>query len=335
MKNITSLMLSLGLLAGALESKAWFDYGVVYCDANTNGVMDLGDVPVPSVLVAVTNLSGTYSNASWTTAEGEFLIDIPATVDSYIDYIVPETLPVGTVQTLPAFHAFAASGTPEVYTNNFLIVNQACVVPPPPPAATNVCWLTGGGGVSMGTSKREHSFAGTVSPGCKSKGSGGSWTEIWLSGKLQFKSLQIEVVNCGNVVDYPPGSSSPPTPYNFIEFQGVGKLFGLAGNKTNYGLVYFYARAEDLGEPGRLLDRYYFRAYDSDGHTLLLVSATPDNPSLISPVRISSGNLQMHACKNRTTGDSKAKQEQKGKGQKKQKSQGGQMNNNASSGKHK
>jgi hypothetical protein len=106
----------------------------------------------------------------------------------------------------------------------------------------------------------------------------------------------MEVVNCGNVPGH-QGSSSPKTPFSFIEFQGVGTLSGIAGNKADYGAVHFFARAEDLGEPGKGVDRLYLRVFDGSGNTLLLISAHPGNPLDVAPVVISTGNLQMHSCK--------------------------------------
>src|SRR5689334_15380179 len=52
------------------SAQAAIDFGRVLCDANLSGMIDSGDVPVQSVLVVVTNLSGTFSNANWTTSEG-------------------------------------------------------------------------------------------------------------------------------------------------------------------------------------------------------------------------------------------------------------------------
>jgi hypothetical protein len=78
MKKLGLSIVVCGVLSGgALNANAWLKFGVVYCDANTNGLIDAGDVPVQSVLVVVTNTSGAFSNASWTTAEGVFLVQLP------------------------------------------------------------------------------------------------------------------------------------------------------------------------------------------------------------------------------------------------------------------
>src|SRR5437588_13115276 len=98
MKSSIASSLWLGLLivgASTATSHAWQKMGHVYCDANRNGVIDSGDVPMPGLLVVVTNVSGTFSNASWTGNDGFFIMQLPSRADSYVDYIHPLTLPRG------------------------------------------------------------------------------------------------------------------------------------------------------------------------------------------------------------------------------------------------
>jgi len=289
-----SVLVSTG---GLLDSHAWVKVGNVYCDVNTNGIIDGGDLPVQSVLVVVTNQSGTFSNASWTTTDGLFVIDLPDAPDQYVDYIHPNTLPSGTAQVLPSFSYFATTADQSSVTNNFLIENPACNLDGPPPPTNSNCWLTGGGTIAAGRGQPLHSFGGVVNPGCSSTAAGGgNWNDIAHAAKLHFKGLEIHVVDCGNVPGYPPGSTSPRSPNNFIDFRGVGTLKGISGNKADYGVVYFSAHAEDLGEPGKAVDRLYLRVYDAAGTTLLLVSANPANPLVVAPVTIATGNLQIHPC---------------------------------------
>lgn len=293
MKSLYSLI-ALLLLGSALNSNAWVKLGNVYCDANTNGVIDAGDSPVQSVLVVVTNISGTFSNASWTTAEGFFIVGLQSTPDTYADFILPATLPPGTTAVLPVFNTFTITND-TIITNNFLIENSNCVSVP----STNSgqCWLTGGGTIKSGKGKPLYVFGGAVNPGCNSNAAGGgNWNVIDSTQKLHFKGLSIQVVDCGNVPGV-NGSTSPKSPFSFIEFQGVGTLRGIAGNKTDYGAVQFFGHAEDLGEPGKGVDRLYLRVFDGSGNTLLLISATPSSPLDIAPVTISTGNLQIHPCK--------------------------------------
>src|SRR5215475_12233891 len=103
--SLTALL----LLGSALNSHAWTKLGNVFCDANTNGIIDTGDSPVQSVLVVVTNTSGTFSNASWTTAEGFFIVGLPEVPDTYVDFILAATLPEGTTAVLPVFNTFTVT----------------------------------------------------------------------------------------------------------------------------------------------------------------------------------------------------------------------------------
>jgi hypothetical protein len=293
MKSLYSLT-ALLLLGSALNSNAWTKLGNVYCDANMDGIIDTGDSPVQSVLVVVTNTSGTFSNASWTTAEGFFIVALPEVPGTYVDFIHPATLPPGTTAVLPIFNTFTVTNETTV-TNNFLIENTNCVSVPP--GTNGQCWLTGGGTIKSGNGKPLFNFGGVVNPGCSpTAAGGGNWNIIDSTQKLHFKGLTIQVVDCGNVPGV-NGSTSPQTPFSFIEFQGVGTLTGVGGNNADFGAVQFFAHAEDLGEPGKGVDRLYFRVFDGLGNTLLLISATPSSPLDIAPVTISTGNLQMHPCK--------------------------------------
>jgi hypothetical protein len=178
-----------------------------------------------------------------------------------------------------------------------------------PPDEALACWLTGGGTkfeAAIGAWLAEHgpseSFGGNVFPSCDpDPGNGGSWTHISHGRKLHFHGTDIETVNCGNVAGIPPGSESPVTPVNFIEFQGFGTLKGIHGNKVDHGTVFFFARAEDRNEPGSKgakagaqVDRYFLHVFDANGNTLLLIDGDA-NPSTVDPVTITGGNLQMHA----------------------------------------
>ncbi len=137
-----------------------------------------------------------------------------------------------------------------------------CIGATPPPVSNNKCWLTGGGTIKAGRGQPVFTFAGVINPGCNGKApKGGSWTVVAHAAKLQFKAVHIDVLNCGNLPNVPPGSRSPKTPFNYIDFQGVGTLKGIAGSHADYGLVQFSARACDLGEPGKN-DRLYLRIYD-------------------------------------------------------------------------
>src|SRR4051812_4870805 len=149
-KFLKAILLTISITSLSLTpARAWIKVGNVYCDANTNGVIDAADAPVQSVLVVVTNVSGTFSNSSWTTAEGLFVIQLPDQPDQYVDFVHPATLPSGTTTVLPLFHSFATVTNQTVITNNFLIENPGCVGSTPP-QTNGACWLTGGGTIRSG-----------------------------------------------------------------------------------------------------------------------------------------------------------------------------------------
>jgi len=276
--------------AAANTSRAWFAAGTIFCDADQDGVISSNDVPFPGILVLVTNVSGTFSNAAWSGADGFFIVQLPETNDSYVETLVPETLPPdsGILFPVPPLYSFSLDTNNQIFFGDWLINNPAC--------QSGGCWMTGGG--TFGTGKKpDHSFGGNVFPGCSSTaGQGGNWNDIAHKLKLHFQGTVITTVRCGNVVGIPPGSDSPESPFNFIEFEGTGTLKGIAGNQTNYGPVAFFARAEDRAEPGKGIDRYYLRVFTPDGTTQLLVSGDPLNPTNVVTVPISTGNFQIHPC---------------------------------------
>lgn len=174
------------------------------------------------------------------------------------------------------------------------------------------CWLTGGGakfsplaGINVAEHGPKVSFGGNVNPSCSPEpGMGGQWTHVDHQLKLFFQGTQVVVDECGNIIEeppFPPGSTSPVTPYNYIEFSGTGRLRGIAGNNPQPplpDLVCFEARAEDRNEPGSSgnregsrIDRYYLRVFacgDVSKTPLLMLGA----PGV--PITITDGNLQLH-----------------------------------------
>ena len=167
------------------------------------------------------------------------------------------------------------------------------------------CWLTGGG--LKGTDGFGHlnSFGGNINPGCSpTAGDGGNWNDVNHTAGLHFSGRAVEVVRCGNVEGIPPGSESPVTPVNFIEFTGTGWVKGVAGNEADYPLVYFWGHYEDREEPGSggqpdplYRDRYFLHVYtnpaDPNGSTVMLVDQDAD-PTTMDPIVVDHGNLQMH-----------------------------------------
>jgi len=180
------------------------------------------------------------------------------------------------------------------------------------------CWLTGGGAkfsqtlnLYVAEHTRRHNFGGNVYPGCSpTSGDGGQWNHVDEDLRLHFQGFTIVVDRCGNVDGIPPGSDSPETPFNFIEFHGTGRVQGIKGNKTKHDPAYFFARCEDRNEPGSrgqrdgaFKDRYFLHVYtnpsDPAGSTVILVDLD-GNAATVDPVTITDGNLQIHisSCDN-------------------------------------
>ncbi len=319
MRSLIGLLpASLMFFASLAPCYAWHKSGKVFCDANVNGVIDEDDVPVQGVLVVVTD-GANFTGSAVTAEDGSYYIQLKDTPDTYTAYLDPNTLPKGTTAVDPQTETFTTSGaTPSFENNNFLIRSRSCV--------PNVCWLTGGGaivdpdlGIPVAEIRPKNNngkvpdiaFGGNVYPGCSpTAGDGGSWNHINRDLKLHFHGTTIQVVRCGNIDDpnVPPGSDSPKTPFNFIEFQGVGWLKGIHGNKVDATIVYFFARCEDRNEPGSkgahdgaLVDRYYLRvAADANPDTLPIILIGSGNPPTkegdpdVVPVPITDGNLQLH-----------------------------------------
>jgi len=278
-----------GLLLGSLlTANAWHQTGFVFCDANGNGGIDPGDIGIQGVLVVVTNVSGTYSNAAWTGNDGSYTVQLSDLADSYRTFIRPDTLPAGTTAVLPVLASFSTTDAMRVVTNLFLISNPACGAPAK-------CWMTGGGTIDDGTGQPIYSYGGVVNPGCSAiAAGGGNWNVIWHPAALHFKGISIEVLNCGNLPGYTAGSSSPKTPFNYIDFQGVGTLTGIENNHADFGAVFFAGRAVDLKDGGKNTDLLYLRVWDASGNVLLLISADPSHPQNVAGTPVSTGNLQLH-----------------------------------------
>jgi len=328
MKKIFNLLRNTSLiltLAAAITAHGWDTSGFVLCDANQNGIIDTNDVVVPGVLVVVTNLSGTFSNAAWTTfQEGYYFLDLPDQPDTYVEYLHPLTLPENSVIVLPpgGTYPFTLDNTNQnTFQGSFLLSNSACITitdtnPPPPPGTNvNVCCVTASGSIKDSGGVVQHKFAGAVFPPCKANSSQvGVWTDTAVQWGLCLKGKILQVLNCGtftNTVD------DTILVGDFIEFQGSGTL------KQNgvCTAVTFFVRLEDFGAPGKNLDRYYLRVTASDNTVLLLVSADEANPLNVAPVLISSGNVRFSNCqpaenKQRGKGQDGHKQNGKGKGDK-------------------
>jgi hypothetical protein len=310
MKKLDSfLSATLLCLTMATTARASVVSGIVQCDANQNGTNDIGDIGIANAMVVVVNQNHSFSNFTFTAADGSFSLQIP-NFDPYFERQDPlsqvyeesvnaATLPPGStilspvpityIHPYPAFYIdFAADLTNVVYTSgtgtfstgNWLLSNPSC--------QSSACGISGSG-IIRGSSKRaDDSFGGTIS--LKSLPNGtrrGHWTHVAHRYNLLFQSTVVQTVSCGG------------SPANAIEFSGLGKLKGIGRNRARYSPVYFTVRAEDHGPRGRGLDRYYLHVYSPDGATLLLVSGDPSNPADIATIPLSAGNLTIGASHTR------------------------------------
>ena len=188
-KPIFTSALLLCWLGSLVTSSAWFVQGKVFCDANHNGILDVQDTALQSVLVVVTNQSGTFSNASWTAADGFFIVGVATNADSYGAYINASTVASDSIFLLPSggVWLFNVTSINNEIALNFLISSASCPAPPPP--RTNACWLTGGGIIrAAAKGQPDHSFGGVCYPGCNpTAGNGGNWNHVAHKEKLHFQ----------------------------------------------------------------------------------------------------------------------------------------------------
>ena len=301
MKRLVTLFTLVSLVVLANAAFAWHIQGHVFCDASG---LPLGGI---SIQVSSSDNAG-FTGTATSGDDGSYLITLPDGPGCYV-----ASAQVGASETVigPAgnSYAFCADDNTFEFTQDFVISSPAC--------ANEGCWLTGGGakfsaltdtflGQSNNVKKNKlFNWGGNVNPGCSpTAGDGGNWNTLDAVQKLHFHGTAIQVIRCGNVDGIPPGSTSPATPFNFIEFQGTGWVGGIQGNKASYPLVYFFGRAEDRNEPGsngqrdgagkdRLFLNVYTNAADPVGSSLILVDQDAD-PSTVDPLIISDGNLQIH-----------------------------------------
>lgn len=297
MRIILQRSLSLAaVLLSALTVHAWHLGGKVTCPERS------------AIEGAVINVSGTTAAGAYTASGvtddlGEYVVPLPDSPGSFVATLDVSSLPAGSFVVGAGSVSFTTTAQDAWPYITFVVDGTVCIPPP------GVCWFTGGGakldnllGIPTAHKGPDNSFGGNVYPGCSpTAGGGGNWNHVARDIKLHFKGTDIQVVQCGNVTPPPPpGSTSPVTPFNFIEFQGTGTLKGIQGNKADYGAVTFFARCEDRNEPGSKdsnagtgIDRYFLRVVDSGGVVRLLINGSAD-PNLVMPVEITDGNFQLH-----------------------------------------
>lgn len=250
--------------------------------------------PVEGAVVTLTTVYGTVFTDT-TDADGNYSMSV------YADTLFDATLDLSAAGgSVVALGSIATTSELVQTLDPFYVDVPGC-------EAEAKCWLTAGGakfssviGLPVAERGPAVSFGGNVNPSCDPEpGQGGQWNHLDHDQKLHFQGLAIVVDRCGNVDGIPPGSESPVTPYNFIEFHGTGVLKGIQGNKLESTPVCFEARAEDRNEPGSsgqrdgaYKDRYFVRVFDCTTSVELLVLEQTAGAG--DPITITDGNLQLH-----------------------------------------
>jgi hypothetical protein len=118
-----------GLLALGSSAFACHVSGTVYCDENTNGVVDIpGDLPIPGVTVGATSLdlgSGEYTAS--TDASGSYDIVLPTQSDRYL--VGPIGLPAGLTVVVPSGGTYTAQivvDTAQDHVDGLDVLVQGC-----------------------------------------------------------------------------------------------------------------------------------------------------------------------------------------------------------------
>jgi hypothetical protein len=279
---------------GGTKVAAWEVTGYVYCAGS--------GLPLEGVIVNVGQVGGSFTGSVTTDSAGFYALslpDVPADFSATLDLsgvgggtiVSPNPVPV----------LFSTTDTDFEKSIKWVVDSPRCT--------GLACWLTGGGakfstitGTSLAERGPQQNFGGNVNPSCDpDPGQGGQWNHVDHTAKLHFQGTIITVDRCGNVDGIPPGSESPVTPFNFIEFHGTGTLKGIKGNKVSFDTVCFVGRAEDRNEPGSSgqrdgakKDRYFIRVTDCSSGATLLELEDVLQPGASDPVTITDGNLQIH-----------------------------------------
>lgn len=270
-------------------ARAWHVEGHVFCDQT--------GLPLGGVIVNVTGATVAFSGSATTDDTGFYFVSVLDTAATYD--ISLDLSGIGGGSVISGVGSFSLTDTDFVFVDDFVVSSPGC--------QHLGCWLTGGGakfdnisGIFAAQKGPQVTFGGNVNPGCSpTAGQGGQWNHVDHNNKLFFQGTAITVDRCGNVDGIPPGSASPATPFNFIDFHGTGRLKGISGNKFNLDTACFVGHAEDRHEPGSngqndgaLKDRYRIEVTDCAGTTLLVLEDPAQTP--FPAVIITDGNLQIH-----------------------------------------
>ena len=303
MRRFTPLFLSLvASVCFAGAALACHVSGTIVCDGN--------GTPLEGIRIDLVATDGTvYERYAVSNAEGHYEIALLCEPHCYRITATPLT---GQPVVVPASgsYEFCADAS-----NGFVADGRDWRLSSPECQTTTepgLCWLTAGGvkfspitGTDLGEAPKLHNWGGNVYPSCSPyPGNGGNWNHLDNGKRLHLKGTDIHVIRCGNIDGIEPGSESPVTGVNFIEFEGTGTLKGIKGNKADYGVVHFWAHCEDRNEPGSNgqndgveKDRYFINVFtdpaDPVGTSIVLVDLD-GNAATMDPITISGGNMQLH-----------------------------------------
>lgn len=297
LRTMLPALLALTLCAGAASASHLL--GTITCAATGEPLAGI------QIQVVSTDPANPYVASGTSDATGTYYI---ALVSFPVCLQVSAVLGAGESVVSPSggTYLLCIDGSGANYTQNWVISSPSCGT------SSGACWLTGGGAKfsaitngTVGDYGKSHNWGGNVYPGCSSTaGDGGSWNDIDNNNRLHFHGTTIHVIRCGNIDGIPPGSTSPVTPFNYIEFEGTGTLKGIKGNKADFGTVHFWAHCEDRNEPGSNgqrdgagKDRYFLNVFTDPAHpaesSIYLVDNDGD-PLTMDPVTITDGNMQIH-----------------------------------------
>jgi len=291
------------LMIAAGSAFAWHVEGNVRCEGTGTAISGID--------IRIQNTDGApFDQTTTTDVNGYYFFWLPETPQCFR---LTVQLGAGMTAVDPAsgYYDFCTTNENFGFTRDFTIDSPAC-------HSEGLCWLTGGGAkystltqtnlgqIKTGNARfKVSNFGGNVYPGCSpTAGDGGQWNNIADDLKLHFQGFTGHVLRCGNVDGIEPGSESPVTPFNFIEWEGTGRVKGVQGNKADYPLVYYFIRCEDRNEPGSNgqrdgseKDRYFLNVYtdpsNPTGSSIMLVDID-GNPATVDPLVITDGNLQIH-----------------------------------------
>ncbi|MFT3915575.1 MAG: hypothetical protein QM704_16110 [Anaeromyxobacteraceae bacterium] len=286
------LLVAVALLVGMGDAQAWHVEGRVTCSGN--------GLPLGNVVVNVVNVADGSLLSATTDDDGNYWLALPDASASFQATLDLTWVGGGTVLAPGQPAGFSTTDADWAITLDWVVESAGC--------GRLGCWLTAGGAKFSGTPQGyaekgpQVNFGGNVYPSCDvNGGQGGQWNHLDKAQKLHFQGNIIQVDRCGNVDGIPPGSTSPVTPYNFIEFSGTGRVKSTAGNGVDLPFVCFQARAEDRNEPGSSgtrdgakKDRYFIRVFDCTTGATIIMLEDPAQPGPTDPAAITDGNLQLH-----------------------------------------